>query len=222
MENSSIDMQSPMAGTVKYYTQHLILCSGESSWPSKIEDSGGFTAALVKSIKTSEFSTKPRVTACNAPSQGTGTDLLLYPQQIKANNLIEKDIPALIAFLQGRPQPHLMLTPIEKPLFLVCGHQNRDQRCGRCGPDLLTAIQQQLVDLDNPAEGYLSSHLGGHRFAGVIVSYPSGNWYGRVTDTEIPALLDAELVEKKPLGALWRGRIGLTIEEQKSLTGNLD
>jgi (2Fe-2S) ferredoxin len=222
MEKSNIDMTSPMAGTVKHYTQHLVICSGESNWPSKIKDAGGFTAALVEGIKTPEFSTKPRVTACAAPSQGSGTDILIYPLQIRVNNLTTKDIPKVIRLLQGDSSHDLEFSPVQKPLFLVCGHQNRDQRCGRCGPNLLTAIQGQLADMDNPADAYLSSHLGGHRFAGVVVAYPSGNWYGRVTETEIPMLIKAELVEKKPLTSLWRGRIGLTIEEQKSHAANQD
>lgn len=36
-----------------------------------------------------------------------------------------------------------------------------------------------------------SSLLGGHKFAGNVIIYPSGAWYGRVLTCHIPLLIDA-------------------------------
>jgi (2Fe-2S) ferredoxin len=34
-------------------------------------------------------------------------------------------------------------------------------------------------------------YLGGHKFAGNVIIYPSGTWYGRVLTCHIPLLIDA-------------------------------
>jgi (2Fe-2S) ferredoxin len=34
-------------------------------------------------------------------------------------------------------------------------------------------------------------YLGGHKFAGNVIVYPSGTWYGRVLPCHIPLLIDA-------------------------------
>lgn len=34
-------------------------------------------------------------------------------------------------------------------------------------------------------------HLGGHQYAGNVIVYPSGRWYGRVLTCHVPLLIDA-------------------------------
>lgn len=52
---------------------------------------------------------------------------------------------------------------------------------------------------------------GGHKFAGNVIVYPSGTWYGRVLTCHVPLLIDAyasssnELKEK--LTPLLRGQL---------------
>ena len=33
--------------------------------------------------------------------------------------------------------------------------------------------------------------VGGHKFAGNVIVYPSGTWYGRVLTCHVPLLIDA-------------------------------
>lgn len=223
MDDLNIDTQSPLPGTVKYYDQHIIVCSGHIDWPSKIEEEGGFVAALSKAVKSTETLAATRITACDFPLLGGGIDVLVHPLNKRVVGLSEADIPALLRLLQGDKGVHLKGLPLEKPLFLVCSHYNRDARCGSCGPNLHANFKAYLAEsgLDNAAEVWRSSHLGGHRFAGVVVCYPSGNWYGRVTVEDIPLLVQAELQGQRPLPKLWRGRMGLTVEEQMSLASGL-
>ena len=38
-EDLDIDHEKPLAGTIPYYDQHVVIDTGEVSWPSRIEDS---------------------------------------------------------------------------------------------------------------------------------------------------------------------------------------
>ncbi len=201
----------------------LFVCSGHIDWPSKIAGEGGFVAALSKTVKSTEMLDTTRVTACDSPSLSEGTDVLVFPLNKRLVGLSEVDIPDLLRLLQGDEDIKLKALPLEKPLFLMCSHYNRDARCGNRGPNLQIGIKAYLAEtgLDVAADVWRSSHLGGHRFAGVVVCYPSGNWYGRVTVEDIPLLVQAELKGKRPWPNLWRGRMGLTIEEQVSFASGL-
>lgn len=41
-----------------------------------------------------------------------------------------------------------------------------------------------------------SSHIGGHKFAGTLIVYPSAQWYGQITKRTVPVLLDAILADE--------------------------
>lgn len=217
MDNLRIDMTSPLRGTVKFYERHLIVCSGHTDWPAKIETAGGFITALTTVIgkRAATIPGVVRVTACEAPPLAGGTDVLLYPEQVRVVGLTTQDIPALIQLLQGEEHPSLKQVTSPKPLFLVCAHRARDARCGQCGPALQATFQRNLVDLGltDKVDVWRSSHLGGHHFAGIVVCYPSGNWYGRITEADIPALIATELQDNDAVAHLWRGRMGLMIDD---------
>jgi len=105
-----------------------------------------------------------------------------------------------------------------KKLMLVCVHNARDKRCGAKGPELITHLQAYLQEPDimysddssatltnsNSDMAYVnsptkkstdfaivrgSSHIGGHVYAGTMIVYPEGRWYGRVSKQNVPALL---------------------------------
>ena len=63
------------------------------------------------------------------------------------------------------------------------------------------------------------SHITGHKYAGNVLVYPEGDWYGYVTPEIVPVLLQSVLIEGGILKPNWRGRRGLTNEEQKVLAG---
>jgi hypothetical protein len=49
-----------------------------------------------------------------------------------------------------------------------------------------------------------SSHIGGHKFAGVLVVYPEGDWYGLITKRNVSELLDNVMNGTRYLKG-WRG-----------------
>ena len=110
----------------------------------------------------------------------------------------------------------------DQMIFIVCCHANRDSRCGKKGPE----IAEELVC--GGQHVLLSSHVGGHVYAGnVTVNKPGhpcdGSWFGGVDRSRVKRLLDgiyesgkteADPVRVAALRPLWRGKIGMTKEEQ--------
>ncbi|MBT6357166.1 MAG: sucrase ferredoxin [Chloroflexi bacterium] len=185
--DQNIDNKTPLPGTVKFYQQHIIICIGHSDWPSNINHGDDFTSTLNQAIINDEHIPNTRLTACDSPSIRSGTDILLFPHNIRLLSISMLDIPNLILFLKNEIPNPFKFKEIEKMIFLVCGHQKRDDRCGKCGPMVLSSVQETISNkrMSDQVEVFKSSHLGGHRFAGILVCYPSGNWYGRVNPSNV-------------------------------------
>jgi len=86
--------------------------------------------------------------------------------------------------------------------FLICAHKLRDKRCGVTGPILADELEKyaashSLKGSDTGVHTLKISHIGGHKFAGNVIVYPSGVWYGRVTPCHVPLLVGAYAEGKK-------------------------
>lgn len=79
--------------------------------------------------------------------------------------------------------------PVEHPLFLVCTHGKHDRCCAKFGRPLYDAVREQVED----DWVWQSTHVGGDRFAGNLVSLPDGVYYGRVEPGESWPVLEAAL-----------------------------
>ena len=99
-----------------------------------------------------------------------------------------------------------------KYLILVCVHASRDNRCGRAGPQIIEEFKTQ-IDLRSIPKGEIevtgSSHIGGHKYAGVLVVYPQGDWYGLISKRNVGELLDNIINNTKYLKG-WRGNESLS------------
>lgn len=91
--------------------------------------------------------------------------------------------------------------PLDHPLFVVCTHGKRDRCCARYGRPLYDAVREQ-VDSD---WAWQSSHVGGDRFAGTLVCFPEGLYFGRVDREHASPLLDDYLAGRIYLDR-FRGR----------------
>ena len=102
-------------------------------------------------------------------------------------------------------------------IVLVCTHGSRDARCGRCGPPLMKAMRKELERRNlGPEEINIiaTSHIGGHKFAGCVIVYPSGEWYGHVTKRDAAMLID-NIMENSRIEKKWRGnKIGTTLKSK--------
>ncbi|KAA1472702.1 hypothetical protein DENSPDRAFT_778607 [Dentipellis sp. KUC8613] len=116
--------------------------------------------------------------------------------------------------------------------LLVCTHAARDCRCGERGPILVDALNEEIrrrkvsVEMPPVTVGEVG-HVGGHQYAANLLIFPHGDWLGHIQPEDAPGVLDAILdapyiphdnVRRPPLyGSHWRGRMGLSKEQQIQL-----
>jgi hypothetical protein len=74
--------------------------------------------------------------------------------------------------------------PVDGPLFLVCTHGKHDPCCARHGAPLFRG-------LSGLPTAWECTHIGGDRFAGNLVCFPHGVYYGRVPPGEAMAVARA-------------------------------
>jgi hypothetical protein len=107
------------------------------------------------------------------------------------DDLVDLDFAAA---LSGGETPGV---PVRHPLFVVCTHGKRDRCCARNGRPLYDALRREA----ETGWVWQSTHVGGDRFAGNVVVFPHGLYYGRVGPDEAQMLL-AEHAE----GNVWLNR----------------
>jgi hypothetical protein len=89
---------------------------------------------------------------------------------------------------------------LNHPLLIVCTHGKRDRCCAKYGRPLYDALREEA-----DAEWvWQSTHVGGDRFAGNLVCFPHGLYFGRVERLELGPLLD-ELLGGRIYLAPFRG-----------------
>lgn len=90
--------------------------------------------------------------------------------------------------------------PVNGLLYAVCTHGRHDQCCAKFGLPAYRALREIAG-----SRVWECSHVGGDRFAGNVVVFPYGLYYGRVTPEDVP-----DLVSCCERGEIWlkgyRGR----------------
>ncbi len=76
--------------------------------------------------------------------------------------------------------------PVDHPLVVVCTHGKRDRCCARYGRPLYDSLRE-LVE---PDRLWQATHVGGDRFAGNLVCFPHGLYFGRVGPGEAAPLIE--------------------------------
>ena len=99
-----------------------------------------------------------------------------------------------ISAIWSRAQPAL------GPLYAVCTHGRHDKCCAKFGLPVFEEFQRLRPELS-----WQCSHVGGDRFAANVVVLPYGIYYGRVTPSDVAAI-----VARTEQGQVWlrgyRGR----------------
>ncbi|HEV8683254.1 MAG TPA: sucrase ferredoxin [Actinomycetota bacterium] len=74
--------------------------------------------------------------------------------------------------------------PVAGPLFLVCTHGKHDACCSRYGGPVARALAAR-------PDVWECTHVGGDRFAGNVVCFPDGLYFGRVGAATAPRVAEA-------------------------------
>jgi hypothetical protein len=99
--------------------------------------------------------------------------------------------------------------PVDDPVLAVCTHGKRDRCCARYGRPLYDALRDQL----DPDWVWQCTHVGGDRFAGNVVCFPEGLYFGRVGLADVWPLVDDYLARRIYLDC-YRGRCAYTFPVQ--------
>jgi len=131
---------------------------------------------------------------CFAVRSGPETPWVETTTLGEIGDALELDLDAL-----GRGE-RLGLEPHEHALFLVCTHGRRDVCCAERGRPLAESLSRAYPD-----ETWESTHVGGDRFAGNLLAFPHGLYFGRVRPEEGAEVAKAYLDGRLTLEHL-RGR----------------
>lgn len=128
--------------------------------------------------------------------------------------------------------PTLRYSADTTPTILICGHNSRDTRCGILGPILRDEFNSYIEGplVSQPYQTHrelrrsrvaLTSHIGGHSFAGNVIIYiPKdlmtldgkrsplaglGIWYGRVEPRHVRGIMEETLLRGNIIEELLRG-----------------
>lgn len=84
----------------------------------------------------------------------------------------------ITAVLRGDPQ--FATQQISEKHYFICTNGKRDRSCAVCGAALYRAFSEQAG-----ANVWMTTHLGGHRFAPTLLSLPDGFCYGRIHPEDV-------------------------------------
>ncbi|WP_110206915.1 sucrase ferredoxin [Nocardioides daejeonensis] len=197
-----------LAGTASYDVTHLLIehsgrwgrkAFAESDLPDHVRatvaaraESAGVRVHLIRRHGRAGTADGFRIYGANTMpgSRWLGTALLADPDE-----LLDLD---LRAWGRGRMAG---LDRVGHPLLLVCTNGRRDACCAEFGRPIAKALAR-----DYPEETWEVTHLGGHRFAGAMLTLPSGLSYGRLDPAA--ALAVAESTQRGDLvPSHLRGRV---------------
>lgn len=120
--------------------------------------------------------------------------------------------------LDPRERPSFVGT--SEPLLVVCTHGRRDPCCAERGRPLVQALGSSFADIT-----WESTHVGGDRFAGNLVAFPHGLYFGRVEPDEGPEIARAYAEGRIARLDRYRGRSSDPFHVQaaeRALRGELD
>jgi hypothetical protein len=216
-ESDCANCNKNLVGTIKKYSKHLIICYGNPlTWISDIKEGGTaqkISNALDEYNQTAEKKAKFVITATDHDIPDTSSDdvsIIVYPDAVIYKLKVDSDFVSFIRSLASKTPFSSAPAPVPVPwsnLVLVCAHAARDNRCGRAGPQVIEEFRAVLAERGIPESTVTvrsSSHLGGHKFAGVLVVYPHADWYGMITKRNVPDLLDSIMSGTKYMKG-WRG-----------------
>lgn len=199
----------PLAGSVKPYRRHAFACTGVAEWPARLEEAEGLLGAMARDVRElpMELGEPPKLTATDERSTGPGIDLLVFPEALRYRVADESGWRAVLRehLVGGAPAPVQNRSLPGRHVF-VCIHAARDERCGRCGPPLLSAVREAVAEAGlEDVTVRATSHVGGHKYAGNLLVYPEGIWYGYVRPDDAERLVSEHLVGGRILADLHRG-----------------
>ena len=166
----------PLLGTASTITNWLLV-EHPGPWGEKALRHARLPAGLGDMLRRRERELKIRVLLIRRHGRRTGARRSCFaihtgpdrPWMERADLEDVRDVAALDLEGLGRGAS-VGLTPIEGALFAVCTHGRRDPCCAERGRPLASALSHAF-----PEQTWESTHIGGDRFAGNMIAFPTGS-----------------------------------------------
>ena len=231
--DKKIDFARNLNGTSNIPWKHILLLSQEyddpKKWPSKIEAVPGSILGLMQSIKRSILPPNRNALISSAilpTRQRTFRPrAFVFPDNVQVDfdeDKVESFLNRYLASPDNEGQNdgtcggykptkyEVEEKTMTRGMLFICGHFQRDERCGMIAPLLYQAFLQKLrlrnLDID---VGYVS-HIGGHVYAGNVIYFPPTPgelpvWYGRVLPEHVDGIIDETICRGNIIKELFRG-----------------
>lgn len=175
--------------------QAYVILEIPKPWPKKIKAEGpraDFKPLLKKGPEKLKLLATPRIDWL--PADDGPWALLVRWHQGRASLTEVPARPEAIQAALREPAP-----PTDLRLYLVCTHGTRDRCCGTLGVPVYQALKscsrRHVLQV---------SHLGGHRYAPVVLALPEWRFFGHL-DSLTCRTLDAALERNEPYLPGYRG-----------------
>jgi len=204
-------LREPVLGTASKDGVRFLLIENDDAWghdafgssvlPDPVKTrlrvaANGFDRTRIGMVKPpGRTEARPRIYVTGGATRGTKVLVLDLPSY---DAILDAPVEALLAGDESAATRVL-----DVPLVLVCTHGKRDRCCARMG----FALAERLAT--EPGLFVLqSSHLGGHRFAAVVLTLPDAVTYGHMDSSDSDGL--AQAIREKRLydPARFRGITG--------------
>ncbi|OMO69327.1 Sucraseferredoxin-like protein [Corchorus olitorius] len=210
---------SNLAGTVNPYDRHVFLrFKSYTDWAARVEEDQ-LPKILSSALKARKADIPLKTLLTVIEGGETDGDVLIFPDMIKYKGLTDSDVDGFVedALVNGKPWDSRVPETLTGSYVFVCAHGSRDKRCGVCGPALIEKFNAEIESRGLKDQVFVSacSHIGGHKYAGNLIIYSPdsegklmGHWYGYVTPSDVPELLDQHIAKGQIIERLWRGQLG--------------
>lgn len=208
------ESREPLGGTASHAHGCVLLSYPKRLWGRDVSSAHGIGDALREELARLHDD-HGVVTRMIAPVGvwERRVEVCFFPQARRIRDVPLDEVAALLA----RGDAGVGET-IDVPIVAVCTHGQRDRCCAIAG----LAIHAELArEARGRIEVREASHLGGDRFAPVVLALPSGHMYGHVERSDVPALIEG-IVHGPPLRSRFRGSLWLDPRRQLAEIAMLD
>ncbi|CCH46159.1 hypothetical protein BN7_5747 [Wickerhamomyces ciferrii] len=217
-ESHPINYDKPLLNTKSPTYKHVLIPTTipATEWPSKVELIPGSLLSEFSSSKKTALDPMYPIMISNIQIDDPKGDVLIFPDN--KWHKITQNIPEFMTQnLTPTNTPDQGLSNENQYIF-ICGHAQRDIRCGLIAPILKKEFEHVLghhgllYNKETNPGGIkvgIVSHIGGHAYAGNVVYFDKeglGVWYGRVEVDHVDPIVKHTILGNEIFKDLFRGR----------------
>lgn len=183
----SLAADEPLAGTASTI-RHWLLIEHAGPWGRDGLLDARLPEGLGRDLRVLERRTGARVLLVRKPDRVPQRDdtVLCFAVDTGDARLGFVGLDRIEDARQLDPRDRSAFADRREPLFVICTHGRRDPCCAEQGRPLVRGLTASFPEIT-----WESTHVGGDRFAGNLVAFPHGLYFGRVEPGEGPGIASA-------------------------------